>query len=492
MARFGGTKVNTRSSIARHGQAAFALALALAAGSPAWAQTTLAPGYEAPAAVEIVIPAGKSQVIELPGPYTDLMIADPKVADVLPLSARSVYVVGKTMGSTALTIYGPGKRMIAAANVVVSADVEGLKTRLHEILPTERGVSIRPANQSIVVSGTVGSPAALQQVLALAETYAPTKVVNMLGVEGTQQVMLSVRFVEMQRSTAKGLRLNVNRSNSGLGSGASRSGDDPYVSVFSGDTNVKNGGLLVDSFGKIAALYNGNLEVLFDALETKGLVRTLAEPNLVAMSGDTASFLAGGEFPIPVAQSNGTGGSAPTITIEFKQFGVALGFTPTILRDGLINMVVSPEVSSIDPNISFDLGSIKVPGIKVRRARTTVELRDGESFMVAGLLKDDYQTQIRQFPFVGDMPILGALFRSNGYQREETELVIIVTPHLVTPRRGPIATPGDNFVPPSDFELFLFGAQQASGAKVRPADRALMSADPSKGGIEGAHGHVLF
>ncbi|HEX5380004.1 MAG TPA: type II and III secretion system protein family protein [Phenylobacterium sp.] len=469
-----------------------ALCLALGAAAPAAAQVAPTGAYEGSTTVEVVVPAGKSQVIELPAPYTDIMIADPKVADVLPLSNRSVYVVGKSMGSTALTIYGPGKRLIAAANVVVSADIEGLKARLHDVLPAERDIAVRAANQSIIVSGSVSSPVALQQTLALAETYAPAKVVNMLGVEGTQQVMLSVRFVEMERSTAKGLRLNVNRSNSNPGSGASASGDEPYVSVFTGDTNVKNGGALIDSFGKLSALYNGNLEVLFDALETKGLVRTLAEPNLVAMSGDTASFLAGGEFPVPVAQSRGDATSGPTVTVEYKQFGVALGFTPTILKDGLINLVVNPEVSSIDPNVSVDFGVIRIPGIKVRRARTTIELRDGESFTVAGLLKEDYQNQIRQLPFVGDMPILGALFRSNGYQRDETELVIVVTPHLVTPRRGPIATPGDNYVPPSDFELFLFGAQQASGARVRPEDRALMSASPSKGGVEGPHGHVLY
>lgn len=476
--------MTTASTLGRPTKAvALALSLALGVAAPALAQISSAAGYDAPSAVEVTVAAGKSQVIELPGPYTDVMVADPKIADVLPLSTRSVYVVGKSLGSTGLTIYGPGKRLIAAANVVVSADLDGLKSRLHDILPGERDIAVRAANQSIVLSGTVGSPVALQQVLALAETYAPTKVVNMLGVEGTQQVMLSVRFVEMERTTAKNLRLNVQRS---------LSGDQPQIAVFTGDTNVKNGGLLVDSFGAVSALYNHNLEVLLDALETKGLVKTLAEPNLVAMSGDTASFLAGGEFPIPVAQQNGANGTAPTITIEYKQFGVALGFTPTILKDGLVNLVVNPEVSSIDPSVSIDLGTIKVPGIKVRRAKTTVELRDGESFTVAGLLKEDYQTQIRQMPFVGDMPVLGALFRSNGYQRNETELVIVVTPHLVTPRRGQVAMPGDNFVPPSDFELFLFGAQQASGAKTRPEDRALMSADPAKGGIEGPHGHVLY
>jgi pilus assembly protein CpaC len=474
-------KVTTISVVGKAARAAaLAICLTLAGAGFASAQglTAGAQGL----APEVVVPVGKSQVIELPAPYSDLMIADPKIADVLPLTNHSVYVVGKGMGSTALTIYGPGKRLIAAANVVVSADVEGLKTRLGEILPEERDIAVRAANQSIVVSGTVGSPSALQKALALAESYAPTKVVNMLGVEGTQQVMLSVRFVEMDRTTAKNLRLNVNRS---------PSHGDPSITVFTGDTNVKNHGALVDSFGALSLLFNGNLEVLLDALETKGLVKTLAEPNLVAMSGDTASFLAGGEFPIPVAQSNSSG-TTPTITIEFKPFGVSLAFTPTLLKDGLINLLVNPEVSSIDPTVSVNVGIIQVPGIKVRRARTTIELRDGESFTIAGLLTQDYQSQVRQMPFVGDIPILGALFKSNGYQRNETELVIVVTPHLVVPRRGRIALPGDGFIPPSDFELFLLGAQQGSAANVRPEDRALISGDPRKAGVEGPHGHVLY
>lgn len=460
--------------------AAMALGLTLGGGTLASAQG-LTSGQPA-SAPEVAVAVGKSQVIELPSAYSDLMIADPKIADVLPLTNHSVYVVGRGMGSTALTVYGPGKRLIAAANVVVSADIDGLKSRLAEILPNEHDVAVRAANQSIVVSGTVGSPAALQKVMALAESYAPSKVVNMLGVEGTQQVMLSVRFVEMSRSTAKDLRLNVNRT---------PSGDNPSVTVVSGDTIVANAGALVNSFGAVRAIYNGNLELLLDALETKGLVRTLAEPNLVAMSGDTASFLAGGEFPIPISQSSGSGAN-PTITVEFKQFGVGLAFTPTLLQDGLINVVVNPEVSSIDPTVSVDVGVIKVPGIKVRRAHTTIELHDGESFTIAGLLQQDYQTQTRQFPFVGDIPILGALFRSNGYQRNETELVIVVTPHLVVPRRGKVALPGDGFVPPSDFELFLLGADHGAAAHVRPEDRALMSADPGKGGVEGPHGHVLY
>jgi pilus assembly protein CpaC len=231
---------------------------------------------------------------------------------------------------------------------------------------------------------------------------------------------------------------------------------------------------------------------MFDALETKGLIKTLAEPTLVAMSGDTANFLAGGEFPIPISQSSSSGNNLPTITVEFKQFGISLAFTPTILQDGMLNMVVNPEVSSIDPTTSVQLGEIVVPGIKVRRAHTTVELRDGESFTIAGLLADDYQNNIRQYPWLGDLPIIGTLFRSTSYQSDQTELVIVVTPHLVTPRKALAATPADHFVPPSDFELFLFGNQRGKAENLAPEDRALMSTDPSKGGVDGAYGHVLY
>ncbi len=439
-----------------------------------------------PVAAPMVIGVGKSKLVELPGAYSDVMIGDPKIADILPLNQHSVYIVGKSMGSTALTVYGTGKRVIYTSDVLVSADLESLKARIHDLLPRETNIAVGTANQSILVSGTVSSPAALQQILTLADTYDPGKVINMTSVQGTQQVMLSVRFVEMERTTAKNLRLNVSQD---------RTNSNPAVTVQTGDTLVNTVQSAMNTFGTASLAWSvggGDLTFLFDALETKGLIKTLAEPTLVAMSGDTANFLAGGEFPIPVSQTNSLGGSLPTITVEFKQFGISLAFTPTILQDGLINMVVNPEVSSIDPTTSVQLGDISIPGIKVRRAHTTVELRDGESFTVAGLLSDDYQNNVRQFPFLGDLPIIGALFRSTGYQRDQTELVIVVTPHLVTPKRGPTATPTDAFVPPSDFELFLFGNQRGKAENLKPEDRALMSAEPGKGGLDGPYGHVLY
>jgi len=462
------------------------IAVALVAGLAAIAGEALA-ADAGPSSAPIVIGMGKSKLVELPGVYSDVMIADPKIADILPLNNHSVYIVGKTMGSTALTVYGAGRHVIYSSDVLVSADLESLKARLHEVLPRETNVSVGTANQHILLSGTVSSPSALHQIVTLADTYDPGKVVNMMSVQGTQQVMLSVRFVEMERTTAKDLRLNVQAKIPGAG--------NPSVNVTTGDTVLNQVRSATSTFGLASLAWQmggGDLTFLFDALETKGLIKTLAEPNLVAMSGDTANFLAGGEFPIPISQASGQGGGIPTITVEFKQFGISLAFTPTILQDGLINMVVNPEVSSIDPTTSIQLGDISIPGIKVRRAHTTVELRDGESFTVAGLLSDDYQSTIRQLPWLGELPIIGSLFRSTGYQQDQTELVIVVTPHLVTPKRGPTATPVDSFVPPSDFELFLFGNQRGKAANVKPEDRALMSADPSKGGLDGSYGHVLY
>lgn len=479
-------KANTRTAIrSRKDFASLGLALILAlsvaaAPSAGLAQTAqVAEG----SVTEVVVAAGKSRVIQLPDRFVDLMIADPKIADVLPLTSHSVYVVGKAPGSTALTIYGPDKRPLAAINVVVAGDINGLKRRLNEILPNEAGVQVRPAaGDAIVLSGVASSPTALNQIMTLAETYAPKKVVNMMTVEGSQQIMLTVRFVEMQRTTAKALRLNTDFV-SGDGSFAFNTGD-----TFAG--------VVAETFGAVAGnfgLGDGDITILLDALETRGVIRTLAEPTLVAMSGDTANFLAGGEFPIPVAQSSsGSDVGVPTITVAFKQFGVGLSFTPTLLSDGLINLIVNPEVSAIDEENSITTGSIRIPGLKVRRAHTTVELRDGESFVIAGLMAQDYANTIRQMPLLGDLPIIGTLFRSTSFQRGETELVMVVTPHLAKPRRGPTAIPSGDFIPPSDFELFLMGTQTGSAAQLRPEDRALMAVDPRHGGVDGPHGHVLY
>ena len=269
----------------------------------------------------------------------------------------------------------------------------------------------------------------------------------------------------------------------------------PIASVVNGSNDASVGaGLLSDSFGfGIGSQSIGSTDFTgaFDALEAKGLVKTLAEPNLIALSGDTASFLAGGEFPVPVAQDTGVSDdtNSSTITVEFKEFGVSLAFTPTVLNDGLINLVVSPEVSAIDerPNSpDVEVSGFDIPSLVTRRATTTVELRDGQSFAIAGLIQSDFSDNIDQFPWLGDLPVVGALFRSTQFRRNETELVILVTPRLVKPApAGALATPSDNFVAPDENELFLFGRLEAAESGIGPLGAG------GAGGIDGSFGHII-
>jgi pilus assembly protein CpaC len=433
---------------------------------------------ETPASYLVEVGSGKSQVLDVRYPYTDLMLADPKIADVIPLSNHTIYIVAKGLGSTSLSVYGAGRRLVAVVNVVVGPDIEGFKLRLHEILPDETDIAVRPAAQSLIMTGTVSNPVALGQAVQLAELYAPGKVVNMMGVEGAQQIMLAVRFVEMERTDAKNLAIQLSGSTANGGGTSFNAGIGQPLSGAYGTTALT------------FATGSGSLSLALDALETKGVAKTLAEPTLVAMSGDTASFLAGGEVPIPTAQAGATGAAAITTTLQ--QFGISLSFTPTLLKGGMVNLVVKPEVSSLDPANGVSIGGFIVPGLKVTRASTTVELRDGESFTIAGLLSDSYTNNINQFPFLGDVPVLGALFRSPNFTSDKTELVIVVTPHLVTARRGRVALPTDHFTEPSDYELFLFGSLNGEHRGAAAEDRALMSRDPSKGGIDGPYGHVLY
>jgi pilus assembly protein CpaC len=362
----------------------------------------------------------------------------------------------------------------------VTVDVEGLKTRLFELMPNEE-IEVRAVGESVILSGRASSSVRLARALDVAERYAPDNVTNLMSVTGSQQVMLAVRFAEVQRRVVKELGLNTQVS-----------GSDFAVSV---------GDALLDGAFSATAIATGTatfgigsvtLDFLFDALEEKGVVKTLAEPNLIALSGDTASFLAGGEFPVPVSQE--TSGGQATITIEFKEFGVALAFTPTVLDDDLINVVVSPEVSRIDPTNAVTIQGFNVPGLTTRRATTTVELRDGQSFAIAGLIQSDFQDTVRQFPVLGDVPVLGALLRSSDFQNAQSELVIIVTPHLVQPApAGSLATPVDNFVPPSDADIWLFGRTESptSGMGTGGTNAANALAISEAGGVQGSYGHII-
>jgi len=450
---------------------------ALAVAGPAAAQTSIVSKIdETKHAGEFVVPVNKSQILRVDVPFADLLVGNPEIADVLALTDRSIYVLGKSVGSTSLTVYGRNKSLLAVMDLVVRPDIEGLKARLFDLMPDER-IEVRSVNGSVVLSGLVSSSAALSQALAVADRYAPALVTNLMSVKGSQQVLLKVRFAEMSRSVEKQL---------GIAS-----------SIIGDDFSVLTGFIDPTAFANVTGVFDvgdTTFNLALDALETKGLIKTLAEPNLIALSGDTASFLAGGEFPVPVAQDSGDDTDSTTITVEFKEFGVSLAFTPTVLGDGLINLAVAPEVSSIDPTNAVVVSGFNIPGLRVRRANTTVELRDGQAFAIAGLLQSDFQDTVDQFPVLGDIPILGALLRSSEFQRNETELVIIVEPHLVKPApAGTLAAPTDNFVPPSEIDLWLFGrveSPDSSGFQPNVFGAEALGVQ-SAGGIEGDYGHII-
>ncbi|WP_439534298.1 type II and III secretion system protein family protein [Polymorphobacter sp.] len=411
------------------------------------------------------LPINKSQTLRVGQNFAKAVIGNDEIADVLPLSQSSVYVLGRALGSTNLSLYDKAGKVIAVVDIVVGPDAQGLKATVAQLMPAETvGISI--SNGSVVLSGTVSSAVAAEKLMTIAETYAPKRVVNMLGVGNVQQVLLEVKFSEMSRSVVKQLGINQFSFDGTGGGGLISAPPDVTFNPYQAVISLPNA---------------SNLLVSIDALERKGLVRTLAEPNLVALSGETASFLAGGEFPVPVGVAlNGQ------VAIEFKQFGVSLAFTPTVLEDGLINLLVGPEVSQLDPAAGIELSGLRIPGLRVRRARTTVELRDGQSFALAGLIQSDFSDTLRAIPLLGRIPLIGALFRSTAYNKQESELVMIVTPRLVRPvAAGSLALPTDRVLEPSDTDMFLNGRSE------RRLPAPSVPVGPAPGGPGSGFGHII-
>lgn len=393
------------------------------------------------------VPMNRAVVVESDVPFAELSIANPGIADISTLSDRSIYVLGKAPGRTTLTLLSPDGQLISNVDVHVTPDIAEFKERLQQILPGEQ-IEVRTANDGIVLSGQVSSTAKLDRALDLANRYAPDRVSNLMVVGGTQQVMLKVRFAEMNRTVGKALSGSLSMVGTGSDATIGAGGGTPLEGAL--------GGVGV-SFG----VGDFAFEVALEALENKGMVRTLAEPNLTALSGQEARFLAGGEYPVPVSQDN------DTVTVAFKPFGVELNFTPVVVDGDIINLTINAAVSALDPANAFvGTDGFTISAFKRRETSTTVEMRDGQSFAIAGLLQDDFRDLNAQVPWLGDVPILGALFRSAEYQRSQTELVIIVTPHLVTPVSGEaLALPTDRVRIPTERELFLLGdvADPASG-----------------------------
>ena len=404
--------------------------------------------------MQIVI--GTSETLRVSMPFSEIVVGDPETADVNPLTDKMLYVLGRKLGLTNVTLFDESKQLVGVIDVEVTQNLDGLRQALRQALPN-MAIKVRAISGRVLLEGQVPSAPAAAKAMELAKDFAGDMVTNSLTVAANQQVNLEVRFIEVNRQAGKELGINWNLRDGGNG-GSTGTG------IFGGAPLLGVGALSASlPFGTIVANILGggtSPDLLITALEQKKLARRLAEPNLTALSGQKASFLAGGEFPIPVAQENGK------ISIEFKPFGVRLDFTPVVLDDGLINLKVEPEVSEVDQANSIKPSALNVaiPAFSIRRASTSLELRDGQSFAIAGLLQSVNSKTADQVPWLGDVPVLGTLFRSSSFQKRETDLVIIVTARLARPvgNRQQLHDPLQNTLSSNEPEFFLLGKQEVS------------------------------
>jgi pilus assembly protein CpaC len=412
-------------------------------------------------ASQLNVPVGNTRTLKTTVSYVDLVVGDPEIADAMPLTDRSFYIHGKKLGSTTISAYDAHKALVGALDIQVGADTSRLGAELAQQLPGSH-IQASSVNGHIMLSGTATDAVALDKALTIAKDFGPDPI-NSLTLSQPQQVMLQVRFVEVSRSAGRELGVNwtlaSNRTSGTLG--LPTSNNPPFGTILE---NILSHGVSAD--------------LVINALEQKGLARRLADPNLVAMSGQTASFLAGGEFPFPVQGANNV------VTIDFKKFGVGLSFTPVVLADGMINLKIEPEVSELDNTNTVSVGGVTVPSLVVRRVSTDIELKDGQSFAIAGLLQNTSSENIQQLPWLGNVPVLGALFRSTAFSKNETDLAVIVTPHLVQPAKPGqhLRTPFDSSTPPNDVDRFLLGHDEVSTSE----QHAKPSSKPQV-----AWGHIL-
>lgn len=387
---------------------------------------------------------GKSMVLPLKAPAVRLAVGNPEVADVVLINPKEVYLLGKKVGLTNVTIWTQDGNT-TMMDVSVGIDLNSLRSLMQRLMPTEKHVQVHALGDTLVMSGSVSDPIRLQRLVALAEVFiSGKKVVNLLGLDGSQQVMLEVKVAEVSKTLLNQLGAGVN--------GTRTNGVDTYTLLST---------MLGTGSGTVSAS-DGRTTIKLDAEIKKGLVKILAEPTITSMSGQEGSFLAGGKIFIPVPQASASGAS--TIALEEREFGVGLKFTPTVLEDGLINLRVTPEVSELSlvgTSVTTASGQVSVlPSITTRRASTTVQLRDGESFAIGGLIKNNVTESVKAFPILGEIPILGALFRSTAFQSERTELVFIVTPRLAKPTAKAPLLPTDLFIEPTPKELHWEGRME--------------------------------
>jgi pilus assembly protein CpaC len=405
---------------------------------------------------------GCSKVVKTAFPITRISVANPEVADIVLISEREIYINALDTGVTNLSLWG--RNRFTSATVMVEADVTLLREKLHQVLPKEK-IAVEACGDSVVLKGEVSGPVIMDTATSVALPFVGGKkerVVNLLNIGGVQQVLVEVRLAEISRNVGERIGINFNAINrTGTEFGVSQLNNlttiDNFIRTFAGTAFTTT---LSPNINALAGWKTGSVlwTMFLDLLKRQGLGRVLAEPNLVATSGQEASFLAGGEFPYPVPQAGGVG---VVITVQFKKFGVGLVFTPTVLEENKIALKVAPEVSELDftTGITLTTGGQPVPGLIVRRMSTHVEMKEGQTLAIAGLLNDSHRNLVNKFPLVGDLPILGTLFRSQEFQKRETELVVLVTPWLVKPMTATAARlPTDKYVEPNDFEFYLLGA----------------------------------
>ncbi|MBR0975329.1 type II and III secretion system protein family protein [Bradyrhizobium japonicum] len=453
----------------------------------------------------------KSRTFRVDTAFATIVAGSPDIIDVKSLSDHLIYIQGKQTGTTNVILLDGAMKQIGILDVEVAIDTGNLQQNIRASTGAQ-GIRVSSSEGQVVLSGTASDAVTAERAVAIATGTLPKggTVVNAMSVASPQQVMLEVRFLEASRTAGRELGMNLyaanasgsNIANSGLGGANS-------INTASGRVAMPNvgpppgsipllgtAGTLVGAAGGVAPVPFGSLltsilrtsngssvDLLISALETKGLVRRLAEPNLTTLSGDSARFLAGGEFPVPIP--NTTTNGFPTVTIDYKKFGVELAFVPTVLSRGVINLRVEPSVSELDFSNAVTIQGTTIPALTRRDARTTVELRDGQSFAIAGLLQTRNRQDVSQLPWIGSVPVLGTLFSSKSYQQEETDLVIIVTPRLVAPAAPgqQLASPLDSRLPANDVDFFLNGQMEV---RKRYDDYV-----NSGGEVKGPYGHII-
>ena len=440
--------------------------LAAAAPNRASAQRAIATTEDGAHVRRIAVTRHKSRTLTLDRPFHRAVVGSPEIADVLPMSDRVLYIQGKALGTTNVSVFDADKQLVTVIDVDVTIDTRQIAKSIQSSIESP-AIRVTSANDQVILSGTAKDASDAERAVTIARAMAPgTSVINAMKIGQSQQVMLKVRYLEVNRNAAREIGVNWYGGNANGDRGVNTGVGGPTqagpgvggIPLFKSLSTFASGGTSEPFSLAVANILNQgvSLDVMISALEKKGLVRLLAEPNLVALSGDTASFLAGGEIPVPSVQPSG---GVPLITVEYKPFGVQLSFQPTVLSGGIINLKIAPTVSQLDYTNAVLVQGYQIPALSKRETRTTIELRDGQSFAISGLLQSEGLRNIAQVPWIGSIPVLGALFRSSSYQQKETDLVVIVTPHLVAPAAPgqQLATPLDDRLPANDRDFFLNG-----------------------------------